>query len=519
MILTTTKLRRDGKWQLTGWVTFHTLLILAALGGLPYIVIWSVAGGRPREHVVHQGMACYPDGSAHFELWTQPWQSGNQAWMPSLFLSITNPVKKDLTFPEAKAIDVGWDLAVGRGGQLLLCVLAYPVIRKALLLDVERRPTTFRLFSAVAFDRISIVTLYALGTGQAHTRRPDRWSRPLMARSGLYTAATFIVTYLLAWPTFLSVMTGYAAEFQAYVRNPQDTDVVVKYDQFDPSLRAPSYILLDGHRVGLPDRDPLHLDGKDLDEFDSSVSSHNIYANRFTLSNYFTTLRELEKSLNDSSGGKWNWTNGSQLTFDLQAHDGVVEAISQYGDYSLSFPETITSTEQVVSNLTLFLSDSETAQIVSLAPPPLHAHYNLLGGGETYFYIGNTEYNASWMSNSSNISCQASGSYRWGFSTELLLTFTFTTAIYIILVTLLHWLAHIYSQADRYDNGVSVYRDVLDLAEELKVQLGDEVQGMSARDLEERVNDAKGAIQLDVRDLSMSRREEHKASTASLSMW
>ncbi|KAK5674035.1 hypothetical protein LTS10_013200 [Elasticomyces elasticus] len=314
-------------------------------------------------------------------------------------------------------------------------------------------------------------------------------------------------------------MTGYAAELQAYVRNPQDTDVLVKYGENDPSLRAPSYILLDGHRVGLPDRDPLYLDGKDLDEFDSSVSSHNIYANRFTLLYYFTTLRELEKSLNDSSGGKWNWTNGSQLTLDLQAHDGVVEAISQYGDYSLSFPETITSTEQVVSNLTLFLSDSETAQIVSLAAPPLHAHYNLLGGGETYFYIGNTEYNASWMSNSSNIFCQGSGSYRWGFSTELLLTFTFTTAVYIILVILLHWLAHIYSQADRYDYGVSVYRDVLDLAEELKVQLGDEVQGMSARDLDERVNDAKGAIQLDVHDLSMSRREEHKASTASLSMW
>ena len=55
---------------------------------------------------------CLANGQAIF-----PWnQTVNEYWDPSTALSITLGAGQ-YTYPEAKAIDVAWDILVGRGGQ------------------------------------------------------------------------------------------------------------------------------------------------------------------------------------------------------------------------------------------------------------------------------------------------------------------------------------------------------------------------------------------------------------------
>lgn len=77
---------------------------------------------------------CTPNGIVHL-----PWKSAdsyNQCWDPALFLSITLAFGR-LSFTAAKAIDVIWDLFVGRGGQVLLGWVTYTIVRRSLVTAME----------------------------------------------------------------------------------------------------------------------------------------------------------------------------------------------------------------------------------------------------------------------------------------------------------------------------------------------------------------------------------------------
>lgn len=201
---------------------------------------------------------CTPNGAIKF-----PWSNPNSPWVASRpyssiwdssqFLSITLGFG-DFTFPQAKAIDFLWDLVVGRGAQLTLMWRCYPVFRRALSTKLETGSISLPVFAALAFDKVGWTSIGALLS-------PDNYHWvPLAERSADNCAtengarrtrvgrlALFAVTfaYLLIFPTWLSIMTGYQAISKPYVQTLNENLVPTT------ALAQPDAIVLDGPRIGL----------------------------------------------------------------------------------------------------------------------------------------------------------------------------------------------------------------------------------------------------------------------------
>ena len=103
---------------------------------------------------------CYSNGSAVYELdWDE---SGlkQSVWDTSQFLDITLGFGS-FEFGVAKGIDVGWDLIVGRGGQIILALLSYRVLSAVLLHSMETRTASLYTYTALGFDRGPLFAVWA----------------------------------------------------------------------------------------------------------------------------------------------------------------------------------------------------------------------------------------------------------------------------------------------------------------------------------------------------------------------
>lgn len=74
----------------------------------------------------------------------------NTLWESQQFLSIPLGFGS-FTFAGAKGTDVAWDLIVGRGGQVLLTAISYPIFRRSMLHMMQVRGTSLPVFVAFAF--------------------------------------------------------------------------------------------------------------------------------------------------------------------------------------------------------------------------------------------------------------------------------------------------------------------------------------------------------------------------------
>ncbi|KAK5116835.1 hypothetical protein LTR85_009095 [Meristemomyces frigidus] len=481
MKLAATAQRHDSPGALAGWITLHVFALICTLG-LPF-AIW-ILGITVTTHFGsndESATVCWADGSAHVGVLTG---YAAQLWVPSLFLSITFGLG-NFTFSQAKGIDIVWDLVVGRGGQVLLVLIAYPIVRRALTLSNENRTTSFPLFSSVAFGGMSMSSLYRLcicrddrGRLAGSRRAPTRWS-------WLHLTLAFVCIYVLAFPTVVSIMTGYQAVLVPYVLDPENPDNLVKVD----SLEIASLLIIDGFRVGLSVQSISY-------EHDPSLFQ--------TFHDYYTNLTLLQ----DTDG----WLSHPLATWGSNTGEQVIPSTGD-GTWSMRFPRNISIYDvssappkgEVYSNFTI---SNET---FTLSPPPLTIIYNL--DDAQLFYSGNTTYNATWLAN--NTVCEPGNTYVWGFSALMLFTFSVATSLFSVLLVTLHWVIHEHSRADRYKQTISVYRDVLDLAEELKARFGGQVQDMSGEELNRTVKQDAGAMQLQTAGLPLSRQHEKNAGRRS----
>ena len=108
-----------------------------------------------------------------------------------------------------------------------------------------------------------------------------------------------------------------------------------------------------------------------------------------------------------------------------------------------------------------------------------------------------------------NTICRPKQTYQWGFSALILFTFSIVTTIFGFLLFLLS------GGGKRRHRGVgpptyfSVYRDILDLALEIKKELGDSAEALSARELDKRITTATGAVRVEEDSFLTSLLEEH----------
>ena len=117
----------------------------------------------------------------------------------------------------------------------------------------------------------------------------------------------------------------------------------------------------------------------------------------------------------------------------------------------------------------------------------LNSNTNLQGGANsaTRFVWGDQNMTAFGKDLADLGICLPSKEYVWGFSSLMLFTFCMLTITVLLLLIILHYDAYFNSMADRYKLQISPYRDVLDLAEELRTHYGEaEVASMPARDLD-----------------------------------
>ena len=171
--------------------------------------------------------------------------------------------------------------------------------------------------------------------------------------------------------------------------------------------------------------------------------------------------------------------------------------------YTLQYPDNVTSWYQVYSNMTLL------GENFVLSPPPLDItalYYHESSDYFVYLVTENKTLNRTWVSDHSV--CQPGDTYLWGFSGPMLLIFCTATALFSVLLVTLYWMAYDHSQADRYKQPVSLYRDVLDIALELRDQLGEKSQEMPGDELDHSIAKARGTIELDTVGLATSQRHE-----------
>ncbi|KAF2728109.1 hypothetical protein EJ04DRAFT_504600 [Polyplosphaeria fusca] len=173
--------------------------------------------------------ACSPDGQ--FTLWPGDFNY----WHSSNFFQI-NFGFGELTFAQAKAVDVVWDVVVGRGGQALLAFVSWQIFARYLTTSMGVQPVTFSTFSAIFLHHEpTVMSLYRMSRDFATRQR---------LRSKIAMVFMLVTTgYILAFPTIASAMTGYNGNVAAFV--PDSSGNFVKFESFQPVL----YIIHDGDRI------------------------------------------------------------------------------------------------------------------------------------------------------------------------------------------------------------------------------------------------------------------------------
>ena len=106
-----------------------------------------------------------------------------------------------LTFTQAKAIDVIWQLFVGAGGRFVMAWVAYKVFMDGLTRQLERTPVSYRVYASMTFDTNSLFSVWYALTAVYYSRG---WrSKTFLAWFCLSTV------YILGFPTLISATAGY----------------------------------------------------------------------------------------------------------------------------------------------------------------------------------------------------------------------------------------------------------------------------------------------------------------------
>jgi hypothetical protein len=142
-----------------------------------------------------------------------------------------------LTFSQAKAIDVVWDIVIGRGGQAILLFVAFKVFTMALSRTMETTPVSYGTFQSMAFTSPNFVSPFLLV-------RDFATNRGLRAR--LAVAWTIIASiFVLAFPSLNDTVSGYSTNVEAFLKDNNGS--LIPWSNY----AQVQFVINDGERVGL----------------------------------------------------------------------------------------------------------------------------------------------------------------------------------------------------------------------------------------------------------------------------
>jgi hypothetical protein len=144
-----------------------------------------------------------------------------------------------MTFSQAKALDVVWDIVIGRGGQAILLYIAFKVFTMTLSRTMETEPVSYGTFESMAFTSPTFISPFIL-------IRDFVSNKGLRAR--LAVAWTIIASfYVLAFPSLNDTVSGYSTNMEAFLKD--NNGILVPWSNYS-EVR---FIINDGERIGLQD--------------------------------------------------------------------------------------------------------------------------------------------------------------------------------------------------------------------------------------------------------------------------
>ncbi|KAK4547659.1 hypothetical protein LTR36_000616 [Oleoguttula mirabilis] len=438
-----------------------------------------------------------------------PWnRTVNEYWDPSTALFVTLGSGR-LTYPEAKAVDVFWDLLVGRGGQALAGIMAFTVIRKSLLLSKEEKPVPLPLTFAVYFDSVSPGLMGAVVQNLTIPFRARKHKEKAVSYWRLL-GWLYICAYVLVMPTLVSAMTGYQTTGNIWFHpDLTGSDSLASTNSLAPN---PALKIRDGSRIGLSDDEAVSLN------VTWSTTSVNDYYNSI-LGYYFA----IENALYNAT---WHLTVSEMTDPDLQGEGPYSTGIpnpawayctvsqygnfcapeNQYGQYYTPPPADAPSyldPNWTWSNITL---NNKTHV---LQPPPLDIVW--AAPAETWSLIlADSSVYGGYFTNASiaqTAVCQPSAQYQWGFSAVLLCLFCCMTVAFAATLLALEAAVWLHSRSSLYQQRRSSYQDAVHVVQALKEEFGEHVVEDTPEDIERRVKSHTGAMSVETEGLGLSRRQ------------
>lgn len=126
---------------------------------------------------------------------------------------------------------------VGRGGQAVLAFLAYRAFTKALVRHMETSSVSYEVFEMVTLRDITLSDLFTLCRDFAFNRNSGR--------NLLLLWIVISASFILAFPSLASAMTGYNVNTQAFVKGYSGQ--LIDFSDF----KRVQGVIYDGWRVGL----------------------------------------------------------------------------------------------------------------------------------------------------------------------------------------------------------------------------------------------------------------------------
>ncbi|KAK5739017.1 hypothetical protein LTR17_005535 [Elasticomyces elasticus] len=414
------------------------------------------------------------------------------------------------TYPEVKAIDVAWDLLVGRGGQLAAAAAAFVVIWKSLLLSIEKQSVPLPLAYSVYFDWISLSLGAAILRNLAipfYARDHHEKAVPLHRLLGWL----YLCIYVLVLPTIISAMTGYQSTGDVWFAPPTGSTRLAPATEMVPN---PALIIRDGSRVGLSDNEAVDFMTRAVVLY-GEVQVNEYY--NTILGYYFATQNALHNT---------TWTLNAQSVYSLNlratgpTYSGNTSAwayctVSHYGDYCAdddtghigaptpADPPSYGTPDSIWSNITL------NNQTYVLQPPPLDIVWAAPATTWAVVLAEDPQY-GGYFPNASiaeTAVCLPSTKYQWGFSAVLLCLFCCMTIFFAATLLALEIEIWLDSRSNLYQQRRSGYRDAVNVVRALQEELGEEVVADSSEAIEPRVKSYTGSMRVDTEGLGLSRRQ------------
>ncbi|RMX85963.1 hypothetical protein D0869_03432 [Hortaea werneckii] len=490
---------------------------------------------------------CDPTDRVIYQHSDEGFDRSSPYWDTNLFLSVTMGFH-GLTFSQAKAIDIFFDLVVGRGSQVLVALAAYPLLRRAVLRSMEVREFSLALALPFFVERLSGFTLWAMLTNMRVTQKKDSSSDARIARSRIridwrIVLVLLVGCYILSIPTFLSAMTSYQSRGEPFFPVNGSSNYMSADD-----IKYPDAFVSDGDQLGLSASQRWDMGSPLCNATDPELYAACVGYDQARFGQVQGLWRQNWRSFSSDypTALKYASTAHEPSLPDGALKDELVEAKLAFDKTRDSLPlrQSITDQHKPPSwSFTLWprnvtWSDVEYRSLVDstdfmnsaihvrnttyhLDTPVVvtsNFYHSSLPDSSTYFALkhGDTVlYSGPELATQGK--CLPSKDYVWGFSSLMLFTFCMLTILILLLLIVLHCDAYCNSMADRYKLRISAFRDVLDLAEELRAHYGEaEVASMSAPELDKSMQTDPAMIGLETATLHKARAARWKQGSLRL---